>query len=944
MMPTPDAFAGLRAWFEAALAQPTSNRQHWLAVHCTDAALRSRVEALLVQENQPSDGILDQIHAHFANADVQADAVLRPDWSGRVLGDYQLGPCIGEGGMSVVYRARARHGAPTSDVAVKVLRFGLHEADRQKAFQRERDALAKLDHPNIARLIDGGIAQGIPYLVIDHIDGIPLTDYARQHALDLRARLHLFATMCRAVEAAHRLLIVHRDLKPSNVLVTRDGQVKLLDFGIAKLLDDDAVATRTAHVALTPDYAAPEQFSNAPISTATDVFALGVILHELLTGVRPERGWTTRPSVIVGRIADTDLPAGLLPRPLRANLAGDLDNVILKAIEQDPERRYGDAGRLADDIEHHLAGRPVSAHPPSRWYRTRKFVQRHRGAVSLSASLALGLLVSLGIAVQQGHEAAVQARAAEAATAEARRESGRANAVRDFVLGMFKSAQAQLPEGQRPTPQQLVQAAAEKLESGSTLDAATRASLYVAYADISATQSAHDDAANAYARAAELIADQPSLRRDWLAATLDRAEALNNAGRTSAAVALAEPLITELRTRDDLVAVEGLAAWTDILLSAARFDEAIATVDDMAQRSARLSTPDASDARFRTLMPGWVRANAGRNKAAEGPLERALDTWRRSRTPKDAEFAGGLATLSFVKHGLGRFDEARALLDESLTLSRTIFKAPHERLGGLLESLSVIELGRGDLVAAATHVAEAQAMFTALFGPTHPKVLSARLTSATIDWERIGVTHAIAEYRDIAELCATSKQDERNPDCARTWQNLSNALLHSNQPDEALTANARSVALRAKIFGEQHGEYAIALAGRGVILLTLKRYLEALSAFDRALAIQQHNGTAENINAATILRNRSVALRHLHRHDEALSTLDAAAAIFERFAASDVAQRADIRGLRALILADDGQNKSARREAQQALQLDPTLSKCATGDRDPIRALAVVPR
>ncbi|MBK7042601.1 MAG: serine/threonine protein kinase [Rhodanobacteraceae bacterium] len=749
--------------------------------------------------------------------------------------------------------------------------------------------------------------------------------------------------MCRAVEAAHRLLIVHRDLKPSNVLVTRDGQVKLLDFGIAKLLDDDAVATRTAHVALTPDYAAPEQFSNAPISTATDVFALGVILHELLTGVRPERGWTTRPSVIVGRIADTDLPAGLLPRPLRANLAGDLDNVILKAIEQDPERRYGDAGRLADDIEHHLAGRPVSAHPPSRWYRTRKFVQRHRGAVSLSASLALGLLVSLGIAVQQGHEAAVQARAAEAATAEARRESGRANAVRDFVLGMFKSAQAQLPEGQRPTPQQLVQAAAEKLESrqyaGCRHTCLVVRRLCRHQRDPERTRRCRER----LCACRRLIADQPSLRRDWLAATLDRAEALNNAGRTSAAVALAEPLITELRTRDDLVAVEGLAAWTDILLSAARFDEAIATVDDMAQRSARLSTPDASDARFRTLMPGWVRANAGRNKAAEGPLERALDTWRRSRTPKDAEFAGGLATLSFVKHGLGRFDEARALLDESLTLSRTIFKAPHERLRATRKSVGD-RTGRGDLVAAATHVAEAQAMFTALFGPTHPKVLSARLTSATIDWERIGVTHAIAEYRDIAELCATSKQDERNPDCARTWQNLSNALLHSNQPDEALTANARSVALRAKIFGEQHGEYAIALAGRGVILLTLKRYLEALSAFDRALAIQQHNGTAENINAATILRNRSVALRHLHRHDEALSTLDAAAAIFERFAASDVAQRADIRGLRALILADDGQNKSARREAQQALQLDPTLSKCATGDRDPIRALAVVPR
>ena len=944
MNTVPPPGAGLRAWFEAASEQPTRLRAKWLDAHCPDAALRTRVHDLLDAGRGDADNLLEGVHLHFADIEAHAGMGNADHWLGKRIGPYVLESCIGEGGMSVVYRARVDSATTPRTVAVKILRVGLQAEDRQKACRREREALSKLDHPNIARLIDGGIIEGTPYLVLDFIDGMPLNTHARTRALDLRARLMLFETMCRAVEAAHRLLIVHRDLKPSNVLVTPDGQLKLVDFGIAKLLDTDEPATRTTRIAFTPDYAAPEQFRNDPVSTATDVFALGVILHELLTGTRPERGWTTRPSVIVGRMGDDDLPPGLVLRRLRADLAGDLDNVILKAIDPDPERRYGSAGALADDIGRYLAGQPVAAHPPSRWYRTRKFVQRHRGAVSLTAALMVGLVSSLGMAVYQGREAAAQARAATAASATARTEAARANAVRDYLLGIFKAAQAQLPEGQRPTPQQLVQAAAARLDASSELDDATRAALHIAYADISSTMSAHADAERAYARAADLLQTQPTQRRDWLATSLRRAYSLSNAGHNAEAIALAEPLMTELRTVADARSVAGLGDWVDILMSAGRFDEAIANADELARRSAALPDVDSAEARFRSLLPGWVRASAGQGKAAEAPLERALAAWRRSPTPKDAEFAGGLGTLSLVKYQLGRIDEARALLEESLALSRTIFKAPHERLGGLLESLSVIELADGDLAAASAHVADARAMYTALFGPAHPKVLSARLTAATIDWERVGIAHAMAEYREIAELCATSNQDASNPDCARTWQNLSNALLHAKQPDDALTANARSLDLRAQLFGEQHGEYAIALAGRGAILSTLGRHVDALSAFDRALAIQQHNGTAENINAATIQRNRSVSLRHLQRNAEALSAVDAAAAIFERLAGKDDARRADMHGLRALIYADGGQTERARSEATRALQLDPVLAKCSDADRSPIRALASAPR
>ena len=931
--------AGLRTWFEAALEQPTTRRVAWLETHCADLALRERVLELLAPGSRDAEDVLERVHGHFAGVEIRAVLRNTNDWVGKQIGPYVLDRCIGEGGMSVVYLAHTDTAQSTRTVAVKILRIGLHAEDRQKAFRREREALSRLDHPNIARLIDGGIAEGAPYLVLDFIDGTPLTTHAQQHALDLRARLALFATMCRAVEAAHRMLIVHRDLKPSNVLVNRSGQIKLLDFGIAKLLDSDEPATRTARIACTPDYAAPEQLNNDPVSTATDVFALGVILHELLTGTRPERGWTTRPSVIVTRLGDDALPAGLNLRPLHAGLIGDLDNVILKAIDPDPERRYGGAGAFADDIERHLDGLPVAAHPPSRWYRTRKFAQRHRGAVSVTAALTLALIVSLGIALERGREAAAQAHAATAAALIARTESARANAVRDYLLGIFKAAQAQLPEDQRPTPQQLVQAAATALEQRNGLDAPTRAALHAAYAEISASLSAHADAAAAFARAAEAVAGDAAQRRDWLGYTMQRAYALNADGRNTDALALAEPLLTELRTQSDETAVAGLESWTDILVVSGRFDEAVRSADEVAARASRLPDQQSPQARFRTLLPGWVRASAGRAQEAMPRLERALDAWRNSDTPRDSEYAAGLAILSLVEYQTGHHDAARARLEEALALARSIFKAPHERLAGMLESLAAMEIQQGNVAAAAARIAESSAMYTALFGPTHPKVLSVRLTAATIDWDHVGLTRAISEYRAITELCTQSHQDATNPDCGRTWQNLSNALLHAKQPQRALAANDRSLALRAQLFGERHDQYATTLAGRAAILAILHRDTEALELGDRALAIFTHNGTGQSLLSANVHRTRVASLRALKRFDEAMSAVESAAAIFSPDADADHARRAEMHGLRALIHAAQGNATQAQSEARLAIQADPTLAKSNEPDRAAIRSL-----
>lgn len=403
-----------REWFDAALEQDDPSQ--WLASHCQDPDILPQVLALLGGDRHC--GLLDGSIAEAVEKLGEPAAPTQPgSLIGTRIGAFRLTSLLGQGGMATVFVGQ-REGADFSQrAAVKLLRRGLFSATEQCLFRRERQALAALSHPNIARLIDGGITEaGIPYLVMEYVEGVPLTRYARERSLDLRSRLSLFLTVCRAVEAAHRAMIVHRDLKPSNLLVDARGQVKLLDFGIAKLLDEDEPdSTRTVCNALTPDYAAPEQFFDGAVSAATDVYALGVVLHELLLGTRPEPRSLRKPSA-----------NPLIDPALRRSLRGDLDNILQKAYAAEPHRRYASAGALADDIQNHLDGRPVDAHPASRWYRIGKFVRRHRVGVAAGASIALALSIGLGVSLWQADIA--------------RHEATRANATKDFLIRMFKAS------------------------------------------------------------------------------------------------------------------------------------------------------------------------------------------------------------------------------------------------------------------------------------------------------------------------------------------------------------------------------------------------------------------------------------------------------------------------------------------------------------------------
>lgn len=426
---SPERWQQIEEIFQTAIEYDPRERQSYLTQVCADdAELRQEVESLLAHE------VYDTFIADPIKGTVQLfTGETAHELLGQQLGPYRVTVLLGEGGMGAVYLGVRADAEFQQQVAIKVVRRGMDTRFILNRFRHERQILAALDHPNIARLLDGGTtADGRPYFVMEYIAGQPLTQYCNERQLGLTARLKLFLPICNAVQYAHQKLVVHRDLKPGNVLVNEDGVPKLLDFGIAKLLDNSQqgeaqTQTATQMRMLTPDYASPEQVRGQQITTASDVYSLGAVLYELLTGVRPHRFKTftqaelehiicetevERPSSALERMKDdsrsmnassSQPAASRLPHP--SSLKGDLDNILLMALRKEPTRRYQSVEQLAEDLLRYLAGRPVSARSDTWRYRAGKFVRRHKAVVALAALAVLSLLSGLLVANYQARRA-----------------------------------------------------------------------------------------------------------------------------------------------------------------------------------------------------------------------------------------------------------------------------------------------------------------------------------------------------------------------------------------------------------------------------------------------------------------------------------------------------------------------------------------------------------
>ena len=393
-----------------ALDVPAGERAAFIAARCEgDEEMRREIEALVAA----AEGWTFVERAEDADAPTPSADLAPPPRAGERVGAYELVSELGQGGMGMVYLARRADDQFQKRVAIKLIRPGMASDFALQRFRSERQISASLEHPNIARLLDGGAtADGKPYFVLEYVEGEPLTAYCESRALPIPERLNLFLEVCSAVIYAHQNLVVHRDIKPNNILVTADGQPKLLDFGIAKLLDPeaaDAGETGTLFRMMTPDYASPEQIRGERITTTSDVYALGVVLYELLAGKKPYQVTGNTPGELMRVVCERDPEKPSVTANSR-ELRGDLDAIVGKAMRKEPERRYASVAELADDIRHHLSGRPVRARRGTFVYRAGKFARRH--SIALAATVVAAVALAGGIVLTLRE--AARARAAEA--------------------------------------------------------------------------------------------------------------------------------------------------------------------------------------------------------------------------------------------------------------------------------------------------------------------------------------------------------------------------------------------------------------------------------------------------------------------------------------------------------------------------------------------------
>jgi serine/threonine-protein kinase len=711
--------------FDRALESPDAERAALLDQLCgSDDTIRREVQAMLAAHARPG------LRAERLVADERFDPRLA---NGTLVGPYRIECLVGAGGMGDVYRAARVDGVHRQPVAFKVLRPGYRTAELVRRFRIEREALARLVHPGIATILDGGaLADGRPYIVLQFVEGLPVTEYCATHALSLEQRLALFSRIVSAVQFAHGRLVVHRDLKPSNILVDSDGAPRLLDFGIAKLLDvDDASlgAPTAPDVRLfTPDYAAPEQFRGEPPSTATDVYALGVLLFELLTGQRPFSTPGADRARIERTVFDTPAPAPssvvasrVEARPLR----GDLDTIVLMALRKEPERRYASAGQLGEDIARHLSGQPVMAVADSAAYRLRKFVKRNRALVVGGATIAA---IVTGFAVTS----TVQARRIARERDRAERERTSAEDVLRILTGLFERGNPNTHPGGDTLRVTSLLDSAELAVSSLAKDPARQAALWRAVGRMRLARGEYEHGlrllTNAYETRRETFGpdDIEAARihheigvglvsyrgeiggRPVLDSSLTELERLLGERDEEVHVAMndllgatwdssqARPLLARLTrlerawpSKDPIAIAEGLNRQGAQRISERRYDEAAALFQATLDIIRRQLPPEHSDVRTVSRNLAAAYYGAGKLVQAESMQRAAVALETRLRT---STVSTGMAheALALTLYGLRHADSAESEERAALAAFRTGAAPDHWRIWSAERNLAII--------------------------------------------------------------------------------------------------------------------------------------------------------------------------------------------------------------------------------------------------------------
>ena len=676
----------LQQLFDTLLELPADAREAWLAGQSDGEDLKQEALRLVAADERDNASVTRQFGAAVGEAAALGEAAASPV-SGLMLGPYRLLCEIGSGGMGTVFLAERADAEFDRQVAIKLIR-GIPTRDAAERLRRERQILAKLEHPHIARLLDGGTsADGQPYLVMEYVAGEPITRWCREHKASLTARIELLRKVCLAVQYAHQRLIIHRDLKPANVLVRADGEPALLDFGIAKLLDPNASGRQEATHAqwFTPTYAAPEQRRGEAVSTATDVYALGLLLHEVLTESLPaQNGEGLVLPTVLARADGTRLPA-------------ELALIVAQATHADPARRYLSPEALSEDLRRYLRGRPVLAAPDSWFYRTDKFLRRHPFAIG-AATLALAV-----IAVSTWRLAAERDRALSAER-RAVSETAAARAVEHYLVSLFEAADPDRSGRRQLSPRELVDLGKQQLATSLDNDPAQRGRLLVTLGRLYARQGLPTEAIATLEEAVTLLRESAPQSLSLV----DALEELGNACRDNHEFPRALELLQEGLQR--ATALDGdvgarvlrLRSEVGLVLSRAdRANEAVAMLNDVVARyDAASELRGGEDHSNALLFQSEALLTDNQAEAANRAAQRGVTLLRVARPANDPMLLASLGFLANTFRAMGNYPAAEKALQEMLRERLKIYEPDSEMIALVRNELAVIYHSQGRLAEA----------------------------------------------------------------------------------------------------------------------------------------------------------------------------------------------------------------------------------------------------
>ncbi|MDJ0657458.1 MAG: serine/threonine-protein kinase [Xanthomonadales bacterium] len=828
---TPDQWQQARKLFEALCDLPQAQQVRQLDAAGLDPAIERRVRAMLAAEH---DGRLGDRLADQAPA--LATQIAHADRTSQRVGPYTIGGLLGRGGMGEIYRARRSDGSYEQDVAIKFVT--LPTPDLASRFDRERQLLASFDHPGIARLLDGGVEEnGTPYLVMEFIQGEDIAAYCDRHRHTIQQRIALFLSVIDAVSAAHRQLIVHRDIKPGNVLVTAEGQVKLIDFGIGKFLaagDLQQAATLTHQQLLTPSYAAPEQLTGGRIGTHTDSFQLGLLLDELVCGLPARSLGDASIEQVVSRCLAAVEPAHrrlgncgpasaaiarsrrTTPDRLHRQLTGDLDLILKKASAIDPELRYRNVDDLAEDLRSYLAHRPVRARKPSGRYLLSKFVRRHRLAVWTSAAAVTALIGALGVSV-------LQTREAERQRGIAALEGSRHQQVKEFLIDIFHHADPSVSRQRDISAQELIARASAQLDERN-MDPLTAASI-------------HQAVGRAY-----LGLGIPETALTHLKHALELFEAQEQTHHGDYA---------------DTLFLTGQALQTGTYADATRYHQQALDL-----RRA-LHGDDHPDVAASLLAVARALRSTQDHDLISATYEKALAAISRYAGQDSRDYAQALTRMGSYYGSRGELETAFPIAQQAYTIATRVMPENDPELGSAALLLGTLGSDTGRFDIGHRHLGEALAIFEETLGPNHPRSLSALGNLSVLSGHQGNFEALLARSREYRDRLIDVFGPE-SPKAAYGWAHLGLAYFSAGRYEQALQAQNRAVAIIDAVEGEP-GSNSGNLVSRGRSLLRLGRYGEALNSADRALA-----ATMGPRNRSQALTCRAEALLSLGRPDAGL--------------------------------------------------------------------------